>query len=69
MFLSRDEAREYMRTHATEHLKSDRVSERSGIIKGYICPICGSVTHDKGTGITLLRHWKISVGTGAVNIQ
>ena len=52
MFLSRDEAREYMRTHATEYLKPDRVSERSGIIKGYICPICGSGTHDKGTGIT-----------------
>lgn len=52
MFLSRDEAREYMRTHATEYLKLDRVSERSGIIKGYVCPICGSGTHDKGTGIT-----------------
>ena len=52
MFLSRDEAREYMRTHATEYLKPDRVSERSGVIKGYVCPICGSGTHDKGTGIT-----------------
>ena len=52
MYLSRDEAREYMRTHATEYLKPDRVSERSGIMKGYVCPICGSGTHDKGTGIT-----------------
>ena len=51
MYLSRDEAREYMRTHATEYLRPDRVSERSGIIKGYVCPICGSGTHDKGTGI------------------
>ena len=52
MFLSRDEAREYMRTHATEYLKLDRTSERSGFVKGYVCPICGSGTHDKGTGIT-----------------
>lgn len=52
MFLSREEAREYMRTHATEYLKLDRSSERSGFVKGYVCPICGSGTHDKGTGIT-----------------
>lgn len=52
MFLSRDEAREYMRTHAMEYLRPDRASERSGFVKGYVCPICGSGTHDKGTGIT-----------------
>ena len=52
MFLSREEAKEYMRTHVTEYLKPDRASERSGIVKGYVCPICGSGTHDKGTGIT-----------------
>ena len=52
MYLSRNEAREYMRAHATEYLRPDRVSERSGIINGYVCPICGSGTHDKGTGIT-----------------
>ena len=50
MFLTREEAREYMRTHATEILKRDRNG------KGFICPICGSGQGDgrkrAGTGIT-----------------
>lgn len=52
MFLTKNEAKEYMRKHPEDYLKPDRSSERSGIIKGYVCPICGSGTHDKGTGIT-----------------
>lgn len=50
MIFTRDEAREYMRNHATEILKPDRHG------KGYICPICGSGRGEgrkaAGTGIT-----------------
>lgn len=42
----RSEAQNYIREHATEYFKPDRVG------KGYICPICGSGSGEKGTGIT-----------------
>ena len=50
MILNIEQAREYMRTHATEILKPDRHG------KGFICPICGSGKGEgrkaAGTGIT-----------------
>ena len=50
MILNSEQAREYMRTHATEILKPDRHG------KGFICPICGSGKGEgrkaAGTGIT-----------------
>ncbi len=50
MILDREQAREYMRSHATEILKPDRHG------KGFICPICGSGKGEgrknAGTGIT-----------------
>lgn len=48
--LNREQAREYMRNHATDILKPDRHG------KGFICPICGSGKGEgrknAGTGIT-----------------
>lgn len=44
--MTRDEAVQYIRNHAKDYLTADK----SG--KGYICPICGSGTGNKGTGIT-----------------
>ena len=44
--MTREEAQEYIREHATEYFSRDK----SG--KGYICPICGSGSGRKGTGIT-----------------
>lgn len=44
--MTREEAREKILGQAKEHFKSDK----SG--KGYICPICGSGSGDKGTGLT-----------------
>lgn len=44
--MKRDEAQEYIREHATQYFSRDK----SG--KGYICPICGSGSGRKGTGIT-----------------
>ena len=48
--MNREQAREYMRTHATNILKPDKHG------KGFICPICGSGKGDgcknAGTGIT-----------------
>ena len=50
LILNSEQAREYMRTHATEILKPDRHG------KGFICPICGSGKGEgrkaAGTGIT-----------------
>lgn len=43
--MNREQAREYMRTHAHEYLTSDR----SG--KGYICPLCGNGAGESGTGL------------------
>ena len=44
--MTRNEAREYILQHATEHFERDK----SG--KGYICPICGSGSGKHGTGVT-----------------
>lgn len=45
-YMTREEARVYIREHATDYLERDN----SG--KGYICPICGSGNGKHGTGIT-----------------
>ena len=44
--MTREEAQDYIREHSTEYFTRDK----SG--KGYICPICGSGSGRKGTGIT-----------------
>ena len=44
--MTREEAQNYIREHATEYFTRDK----SG--KGYICPICGSGSGKHGTGIT-----------------
>lgn len=44
--MTREEARVYIREHATDYLERDN----SG--KGYVCPICGSGSGRHGTGIT-----------------
>ncbi len=44
--MTREEVQDYIREHATEYFTRDK----SG--KGYICPICGSGSGRKGTGIT-----------------
>ena len=44
--MTREEARVYIREHATDYLERDN----SG--KGYVCPICGSGSGKHGTGIT-----------------
>lgn len=44
--MNREEARDYITRNPAQHLQRDR----SG--KGYICPICGSGSGPKGTGIT-----------------
>ena len=46
--MTRDEAKNYIRLHPEHHLKPDK----SG--KGYICPLCGSGSGLKGTGITTI---------------
>lgn len=44
--MTRQEAEDYIREHSTDYFTRDK----SG--KGYICPICGSGSGRKGTGIT-----------------
>lgn len=44
--MDREEAKQYIHERAKDHLRQDR----SG--NGYICPICGSGSGKKGTGIT-----------------
>ena len=44
--MTRDEAKNYIQSNAAQYLQRDR----SG--KGFICPICGSGSGNKGTGIT-----------------
>ena len=44
--MTRNEAREYIRSKAREHFRPDKKD------KGYICPICGSGEGRNGTGIT-----------------
>lgn len=61
MDLSRDEAREYIRSHPADYLDRDK----SG--KGYICPICGSGTGKNGTGITTKDGIHFTCWTGCFN--
>lgn len=44
--MTREEAKQAIIYRATDYLKPD------GMRKGYICPICGSGSGPKGTGIT-----------------
>ena len=44
--MNREEARQYIIDRSTDYLQQDRSK------KGYICPICGSGSGNKGTGIT-----------------
>lgn len=44
--MNRDRAKEYLKSHATDYLTPDKSR------KGYVCPICGSGSGKKGTGIT-----------------
>ena len=44
--MNREEARQYIIDRSTDYLQPDRSK------KGYICPICGSGSGNKGTGIT-----------------
>ena len=44
--MNREQAKEYIRSHAEEYLERDR----SG--KGFICPLCSSGTGSNGTGMT-----------------
>ena len=44
--MNREEARQYIIDRSTDYLRPDRSK------KGYICPICGSGSGNKGTGIT-----------------
>ncbi len=44
--MNREEARQYILSRATDYLERDNSGQ------GYICPICGSGTGNKGTGIT-----------------
>lgn len=41
-----EQAKEYIRTHATDYLQADKKGT------GYVCPICKSGTGEHGTGIT-----------------
>ena len=46
--MTHDEAIKYMHDSPERYLQRDK----SG--KGWICPICGSGSHKKGTGLTTL---------------
>ena len=46
----RDEAREYIHEHSREYATEAWGKDKSG--RGWVCPICGSGSGDKGTGIT-----------------
>ena len=50
MTVTREEARAYIREHAEDYLQKD------GSKQGFICPICGSGSGNKGTGITTKDH-------------
>ena len=50
--MQRNEARKFIVTHPEKYLQLDNKSQKTGKITGYICPICGSGTGTKGTGIT-----------------
>ena len=44
--MTRNEAQDYIREHATDYFEPDKRG------RGYICPLCGSGSGRKGTGIT-----------------
>lgn len=48
--MTRDEALVYIREHSRDYATETWGRDRSG--KGWICPLCGSGSGDKGTGIT-----------------
>lgn len=50
MTVNTEEARAYIREHAEDYLTKDTSK------KGFICPICGSGSGSKGTGITTKDH-------------
>lgn len=51
--MTREEAKEQIRHQATLYLTPDNQSQHlHGKPKGYVCPICGSGSGKKGTGIT-----------------
>ena len=60
--MNREQAKNYINEHAKEYFQPDK----SG--KGYICPICGSGSGDKGTGITenpkMRGHFSCWAGAG-----
>ena len=47
---TKEEAKDYIKTHAEDYLTRARDK------KSFICPICGSGSGDKGTGITTKDH-------------
>ena len=50
MAVDREQATAYIREHAEDYLQRDNSK------KGFICPICGSGSGNKGTGITTKDH-------------
>jgi len=48
--MTRDEALEYIHEHSREYADEAWGRDKSG--KGWVCPVCGSGTGDKGTGVT-----------------
>ena len=50
MTVNTEEAKAYIREHAEDYLTKDTSK------KGFICPICGSGSGNKGTGITTKDH-------------
>ena len=68
--MNREEARQYIIERGKDHLTPDK----SG--KGFICPICGSGSGRKGTGITTkggmlhlrryYRHYRLRNGSNGL---
>ena len=48
--MTRDEALEYIHEHSRDYATETWGRDRSG--KGWVCPLCGSGSHNDGTGIT-----------------
>jgi len=56
--MTREEAQDYIREHATDYFETDKRG------RGYICPICGSGSGRKGTGITTQDNEHFTCWTG-----
>lgn len=56
--MTRKEAQDYIKEHATEYFECDKRG------KGYICPICGSGSGKHGTGITTRDNEHFTCWTG-----